>query len=148
MAVHAERLADRSAIQNAARLVGAVFLLVGVLGFIPGITTNYGDMALAGNDSEAELLGIFQVSILHNAVHLLFGIAGLVLARTVDGARSFLIGGGAIYLALWLYGLVIDKESSANFVPLDTADDWLHFLLGAGMVGLGVLLGRRDARRA
>jgi len=55
------------------------------------------------------------------------------------------VGGGVIYLVLWLYGLVIDKESSANFVPVNSADDWLHFLLGVGMVALGLLLTRRTA---
>ncbi|WP_436640512.1 DUF4383 domain-containing protein [Actinomadura kijaniata] len=123
--------------------MGAVFLLVGVLGFIPGITTDYDTMTFAGHHSDAKLLGIFEVSILHNIVHLLFGAAGLALARTVSGARAYLIGGGAIYLVLWLYGLVIDKTSSANFVPVNTADDWLHFVLGVGMIALGFLLARR-----
>ena len=130
-------------VQKASALVGAVFLLVGVLGFIPGITTSYDSMEAAGHESHAELLGIFQVSILHNVVHLLFGVAGLALARTASSARAFLIGGGAVYLVLWLYGLLIDKSSQANFVPLNTADDWLHFVLGAAMIALGVLLGRR-----
>jgi len=103
--------------QAAAVVVGATFLLVGILGFIPGITTNYGDMTFAGHESEASLFGIFDVSILHNIVHLLFGIVGLALARTVSGARLFLIGGGAIYLVLWLYGLVINHGSGANFAP-------------------------------
>jgi hypothetical protein len=50
---------------------------------------------------------------------------------------------------LWLYGLIIDSDSAANFVPLNTADNWLHLLLGVGMVGLGVALSRtRDAGRA
>lgn len=134
---------NRSLVQTAAAAVGAVFLLVGVLGFIPGITTGYDAMEAAGHESRAELLGIFQVSILHNIVHLIFGVAGLLLARTPGSARNYLIGGGVVYLVLWLYGLVIDKTSPANFVPLNTADDWLHFVLGAGMVALGVLLGRR-----
>ena len=93
------------------------------------------------------LVGVFQVSILHNIVHLLFGVAGFLAARTAGGARAFLIGGGAVYLVLWLYGLVIDKTSEANFVPLNSADDWLHFVLGIGMIGLGVALGRRAAVR-
>lgn len=128
--------------QSLAKLVGIVFLLVGVLGFVPGITTNYGDMSFAGHNSGAELLGIFQVSILHNIVHLLFGVAGLALAKTADGARTFLIGGGVIYLVLWLYGLVIDKDGGANFVPLNAADNWLHLGLGAGMIALGVITSR------
>jgi hypothetical protein len=135
--------ATRSNVQKASLIVGVVFLAVGILGFIPGITTDYGSMQFAGHESEAKLLGIFQVSILHNIVHLLFGVAGVMLARSFDGARGFLIGGGAIYLVLWIYGLVIDKESGANFVPLNSADDWLHFVLGVGMVALGVILGKQ-----
>ena len=133
---------DRSTVQTAAMLVGAVFLAVGILGFIPGITTNYDELAFAGEDSTAELLGIFQVSILHNIVHLVFGIAGLALARTIDGARVFLIGGGAIYLALGLLGLV----GGADWIPVNTADNWLHFALGAAMLALGYLTGRERVR--
>ncbi|HSC90637.1 MAG TPA: DUF4383 domain-containing protein [Gaiellaceae bacterium] len=132
----------RTTIQTWAMVVGAVFLAVGILGFIPGITTNYGDVAFAGDGSDAELLGIFQVSILHNIVHLLFGIAGLALARTVEGARAFLIGGGVINLALWLLALV----GGADWIPTNSADDWLHFALGLGMVALGSLGGRERAR--
>ncbi|WP_327104842.1 DUF4383 domain-containing protein [Nonomuraea glycinis] len=133
----------RTPLQLAALVVGVVFLLVGILGFIPGITTGYGSMRFAGHHSEAYLLGIFQVSILHNIVHLLFGIAGVLMSRAVSTARTFLVGGGIIYLILWLYGLLISKASTANFVPLNTADDWLHFLLGVGMIALGLLLSRR-----
>jgi hypothetical protein len=130
------------AVRRAAAAVGAVFLLVGILGFVPGITTNFSDMEFAGHESGAELLGIFQVSVLHNLVHLLFGIAGLAMARTTSAARTYLIGGGVIYLLLWIYGLAIDKAEDANFVPVNSADDWLHFGLGVGMVGLGLLLSR------
>ena len=129
-------------VQTAALVVGAVFLLVGILGFIPGVTTDYGQLSGTGHHSEALLLGIFQVSILHNIVHLLFGVLGLAAARAAATARSFLIIGGAIYLVLWIYGLIIDKDSSANFVPVNSADDWLHFVLGVGMIALGVLLTR------
>ena len=92
--------------------------------------------------SDAKLLGIFEVSILHNIVHLLFGVAGLALARTWDGARSYLLGGGAVYIVLWLYGLLIDKDTAANFVPVNSADDWLHLVLGLGMIGLALALSR------
>ncbi|MGK9274170.1 DUF4383 domain-containing protein [Williamsia muralis] len=136
------RTTKRSPVQLAALAVGAVFLLVGILGFIPGITTDYDTMTFASHHSDAKLLGIFNVSILHNLVHVAFGVAGIVLARAAATAKSYLIVGGVIYLALWLYGLVIDKDSAANFVPVNSADDWLHFVLGVGMVALGVLLGR------
>lgn len=130
-------------IQTVARLVGIVFLVVGIAGFIPGITTHlYGGLDFAGHDGNAKLLGIFEVSVLHNLVHLLYGVAGIALSRTWPGARAFLVGGGAIYLVLWLYGLIIDRDSGANFVPVNSADNWLHFLLGAGMLALGLVLGR------
>ena len=133
----------RPPIRTAALLLGAVFLLVGVLGFVPGIVTDHGDLELAGHGSSAELLGVFQVSVLHNVVHLLFGVAGLALSRTHSGARTFLVGGGVVYLVLWVYGLVVDQASDGNFVPVNTADNWLHLLLGVGMIALGVLLSRR-----
>ncbi|MQA97180.1 MAG: DUF4383 domain-containing protein [Streptosporangiales bacterium] len=133
----------RTPIQIAALAVGIVFLLVGIAGFIPGVTTNYEALQFAGHESDARLLGVFEVSILHNIVHLLFGVAGIVLARTAAAARGFLVGGGVIYLVLFVYGLVIGHDSAANFIPVNTADNWLHLVLGVGMLALGFLLGRR-----
>lgn len=137
----------RTPIETAALALAAIFALVGFLGFIPGITTNYSEMAFAGPGSSALLLGIFQVSVLHNTVHVLFGAAGLILARTAAQAKYYLIGGGAVYLVIWLYGLLIDKASAANFIPVNTADNWLHAVLGVVMVALGLVLGRNNAGR-
>ena len=138
---------ERSPIQSAAMLVGLVFLLVGILGFIPGITTNYDGLKFAGHDSNAQLLGLFDVSILHNIVHLLFGVAGLALAKTWDGARTYLVYGGAVYLVLFVYGLIFHGSSSANFVPVNWADNILHLGLGIGMISLGVVLGKEAVGR-
>ncbi|MBC6446198.1 DUF4383 domain-containing protein [Actinokineospora xionganensis] len=135
----------RTPVQLAAMAVAAVFLVVGIAGFIPGLTTEYDGMTFAGHESTAMLLGVFKVSILHNIVHLLFGAVGLAMARTAAGAAAFLVGGGVIYLVLWIYGLVIDHSSAANFVPVNTADNWLHLLLGLGMLALGLALGKRRA---
>ncbi|MGN6695037.1 MAG: DUF4383 domain-containing protein [Aquihabitans sp.] len=129
--------------QRFALAVGAVFLIVGILGFVPGVTQDLGDIQFAGHHSDAQLLGIFEVSVLHNIVHLLFGVAGLVAARRADLARSYLFIGGAIYLVLAAYGALTEHESSANFVPVDSADDLLHLGLGLGMIVLGAIaLGR------
>lgn len=137
-----EKFAD-TPVQKAALIVGIVFLLVGILGFIPGITTNLDQVEFASHHSEAMLMGVFQVSILHNIVHLLFGVGGIALARSFAGSRNYLIWGGAVYLVLWLYGLLVPHDSAANIVPLNNADNWLHLILGIGMVALGFLLGRR-----
>jgi hypothetical protein len=69
------------------------------------------------------------------------------MARTFRNARLYLIGGGVIYAVLFIYGLVIDHDSGANFVPVNSADNWLHLGLAIGMIALGALLGR-DASRA
>ncbi|MFD1151681.1 DUF4383 domain-containing protein [Saccharothrix hoggarensis] len=136
----------RTPVQLAATAVGAVFLVVGIAGFIPGVTTDYDTLQFAGHESQAKLLGLFAVSILHNIVHLAFGVLGLVMARTARGAFGYLVGGGVIYLVLWLYGLVIDHDSAANFVPVNTADNWLHLLLGLGMIALGFILDRSSRK--
>ncbi|WKG05151.1 DUF4383 domain-containing protein [Mycolicibacterium sp. HK-90] len=136
------RLVQWTPLQVSAMVVASLFLIVGVLGFIPGITSNYDELTWAGHHSGAMLLGLFNVSVLHNLVHLAFGAVGLLMARQFGSARAFLIGGGLIYGVLWLYGLVIDRESPANFIPVNTADNWLHFALGVLMVALGLLLGK------
>jgi hypothetical protein len=129
---------DRTPAQLLTTLIAATFVLVGVLGFIPGITSHlYGGLDFAGHNSQAKLLHIFQVSWLHNIVHIAFGLVGFALARTWETARLYLIGGGVVYLVLWLYGLMIGMSSGANFVPFNTADNWLHFVLGVAMIGLG-----------
>ena len=130
---------DWTPVQNASRLVGIVFLLAGIAGFIPGITTNlYDGLEFAGDNGNAEVLGLFEVSVLHNIVHGLFGMAGLALVATASGARTFLIGGGAIYLVL----AGIQVIGAGNWVPLVGADLWLHLGLGVGMIGLGYALTR------
>ena len=132
---------NRTPVQNIARLVGIVFLLVGIAGFIPGVTTNlYDGLEFAGDEGTAELLGLFQVSVLHNIVHGLFGIAGLALAATASGARTYLIGGGALYLVLFLLGIV----GGGDWIPVNDADNWLHLGLGVGMVALGYLTTRES----
>ena len=133
---------DRTPVQMLAALVGVVFLLVGILGFVPGITTHYGDLSFAGHDSGAKLLGIFQTSILHNIVHLAFGV-GILMAKTPGGARTYLVGGGIVYLAVWIVGAI----GGLDWLPVNTADNYLHIALGAGMVALGLIAGRASNAR-
>ncbi len=133
---------DRTDVQRAAFAFGIIFLLVGILGFIPGITTDY-DRLTTFDDVGAKLLGIFGANILENIVHLLYGVAGLAAAASWAASKNYFIWGGAVYLVVWLYGLVIDLESSANFLGVNTAANWLHFVLGVVMIAAGFLLSRR-----
>ena len=130
-------MTDRSTLQTLTLVFGIAFLAVGILGFIPGVTTHYGDLSFAGSGSGSKLLGLFQVSILHNIVHLLFGVAGLLAARSFAASRVYMRGGGIIYLVLFFLGLF----GGAGWIPANNADDWLHLGLGVGMLGIGYLFG-------
>ncbi len=135
---------DRTDIQTAALLFGIVFLLVTLVGFIPGITTDYDDLTRFDGEG-AKIFGIFGTNILENIVHLLYGVAGLAAASSWAASKNYFIWGGAVYLVVWLYGLLggSDEDSSANFLGLNSAADWLHFILGVAMIAIGFLLSRR-----
>ncbi len=137
---------NRYPVQVVALLAAVAFLAVAILGFVPGITTRYSDLSFAGHESGVLLLGLFQVSVLHNLVHAMFGVVGLVAAKTVSGARGFLLGAGAVYLVLTVFGLLIDFDSPLNFVPLNGADNWLHLGLGLGMLAAWIALARTTPR--
>lgn len=142
----------KTAIQATALIVGIVFLVVGVAGFIPGLTHSAEHLHGAGADSEAQLLGVFQVSVLHNLVHLLFGVAGLAAAVKPRLSRLYLVLGGLVYLILWIYGLIAVNNDQINFLPVNDADNWLHVGLATGMILLGIFttrpvrVDRSDAR--
>ncbi len=129
----------RTLAQTLALVFGIVFVLVGILGFIPGITED-APGSFAGEDSEGSLLGVFQTSVLHNLAHLAFGI-GILAARRHDTALTYLLVGGIAYAALFLLGLL----GVLDWLPADDTDDWLHLGLAITMIALGVLLrGRRE----
>jgi hypothetical protein len=133
-------MSERSTVQTLTLIFGGAFLLVGILGFVPGITTHYGALSFSGTGSGTKLFGIFQVSVLHNVFHLLFGIAGLVASRGFEASRLYMLGGGVIYLALWVLGIF----GGAHWIPANTADNWLHLGLGVVMVSIGYLYGREE----
>lgn len=129
------------AAQGAAIAVAAVFLVVGAAGFTPGVTTDLHALHWFGHhaaDRAPMLFGVFAVSAAHNLLHISFGVAGLLMARTFAGSRAYLVGGGVIYLGLWLVGLL--HERSREVLPLNGADNWLHFGIGLTMVILGLTL--------
>jgi hypothetical protein len=133
------------AVQGAAIIVAGAFLVVGVLGFVPGVTAHLDQLQWAGHHSGAKLFGVFAVSGLHNIVHLAFGVIGFIFARTYAASRAYLLAGGIAYLALWAYGLVMDAGSALNILMLNNADNWLHFGLGIVMVLLALTLaGQHD----
>ena len=135
----------RADVQNAGMGVGILLIVVGILGFIPGVTTQYSELMFLGPDSHAMFLGMFQVSMLLNIVQLAIGATGLTMARTEHGARNFLMGAGALYIILSIFGLSVGVDSAANFLSLNMTDNWTHLVLGVVMIACGWLLSRNMA---
>ena len=104
---------------------GVVFLLVGVLGFVPGVTTEDG-----------LLLGIFQVSALHNVIHLLSGAAALLAAKSEDYAQLYFRIFGAVYAVVALVGWV-QGTTVLGLIEVNVADNVLHTVLAVAILGVG-----------
>ena len=117
-------------VKTVARLFGVVFLLVGILGYVQGGMSSESDPALA-----PKLLGLFPVNFLHNAVHVAFGLWGLVASRSWAGSRNYCRIGGVAYLLLAVLGYV--APSGFGLVPLGGHDIWLHAVLGIALAGVG-----------
>ncbi|MGO1283876.1 MAG: DUF4383 domain-containing protein [Brachybacterium sp.] len=128
----------RAPVRWAAIICGMFFLAIGFAGFFPGMTQNFNNIEM-GYGSEAMVLGLFQVSFLHNIVHLLFGAVAIAQSRFSNSARRILRLGGGLSAALWIFGLLVNQDSAANFLPLNTVDTWAYFVLAVVMIGLSFL---------
>src|SRR5262245_32020232 len=111
-------------------LVGLAFLTIALFGFLTTGTTMEASMEHA-----PRLVGLFPVNLLHNLVHLLFGIAGVGAARSAGAARAFLRIGGSLYLVLGLLGLV--APTTFGLIPIGGHNVWLHLALGGIMALFG-----------
>jgi hypothetical protein len=114
-----------------ALLFGIVFLAVGVAGFIPGITTppHAGHPDLAVDANYGQVLGLFPVNILHNIVHILFGLWGLLAYKSLAASKGYAKGVAIIYAVLTVAGLIPGLNTMFGLVPLFGNDIWLHALL-------------------
>jgi hypothetical protein len=117
-----------------AMIFGVVFLLVGAAGFVPGLT----DMGHMGHPADTGVtmrtmfgyeLKMFPVNILHDVVHLLFGIWGVLAARSFGGARAYFRAVAVIYAVLTVMGLVSGLQTTFGLIPLYGADVGLHAVL-------------------
>ncbi|MET1043955.1 MAG: DUF4383 domain-containing protein [Microbacteriaceae bacterium] len=114
-----------------ATIFGAVYLVVGLLGFLAT-----GRVAFVGPDG-ALLLGIFEVNPLHNIAHLIIGAALLTAGLTsVRASKSANITVGVIYLLLGIVGFFI-VDTPANILALNTADHFLHLVSAIVLLAVG-----------
>ena len=110
---------------------------VGVVGISARSHLSIRRTGWGGKVSTAELFGDFTVSVMHNAVHLASGITAIAMSGTAVRARWYLLSVGLVYLALWVYGLLITSQVATNILPVDLADTWLLLCLGIVMTARG-----------
>lgn len=118
-------------IETFARIYGVVFLIVGIVGFIPGLTPAHDHPGLMVEAGSGMALGLFPVNALHNIVHLLFGVWGLLGAGSFKAARTYARAVAIAYALLTVMGLIPATSTTFGLVPIYGHDVWLHALLAA-----------------
>lgn len=117
-------------LRKVALIFGIVFILVGILGFVTP-----GGMSMEADPAPGHILGLFGINLLHNVVHLLIGVWGIVASRTWGGAKSFMQIGGVLYIVLAVLGFV--TPTTFGLIPIGGNDIYLHAVLGLIMAGIG-----------
>jgi hypothetical protein len=110
-----------------ARVFGVIFVLVGVLGFVPAAM------------SDGMLLGLFPVNTVHNIVHILLGLWGLLAGGTMTSAIGYFKAVTVIYALLAVLGLIPATQDLFGLAPIHGNDVWLHgvLALAAAYFGFG-----------
>lgn len=121
-------------------VLGAVYLLVGLAGFV--VTSGVGFAA-----TEGENLLLFEVNPLHNVVHLGIGAALLLASRSVSAAKAVNVTVGAVYLLVGVVGLFL-VGTAANVIALNGADNVLHLGSAILLLGVGLAADKQAAPRA
>jgi hypothetical protein len=121
-------MGNRSMVQTAALAFGVIYLLAGLLGFLP---------FLGGSATQTDraLFGLFQVNLLHNLVHVAIGIAGLAAASSIANSRTFCQVVGVILLLLGVLGIFV--ANPLGLVYIGQADIGLHLVSGAVLAYFG-----------
>lgn len=135
------RAGERTTIQTVALIFGLGFLGAALFGFLAGGTTMD-----ANPETAPRALGLFPVNMLHNVVHLLFGIWGLVASRSWDASKTFCRVGGVAYILLIVLAFV--DPTTFGLIPIGGNDIWLHALLGLPLAYFGFTARETRARAA
>ena len=113
-------------VKRVALVFGIVFLVIGILGLMQA-----GGREMGADPAPHVLLGLFPVNLLHNIVHLVFGIWGIAASRSFAGAKSYAQIGGMIYIVLAVLGFV--APTTFGFIPIGGHAIWLHAVLGLAL---------------
>lgn len=117
-------------VQRVSQVFGIVFILVALVGFVASGGSMESDVEQAPH-----ALGLFPVNLLHNLVHLAFGVWGLAASRSWGAAKTYCQASGVIYLVLAVLGFVIPE--TFGLMPIGGNDIWLHVLLGVVLAYFG-----------
>ena len=129
---------------------GILFLVIFASGVIPGMLQPPAadDPAMAMDSMYGRALGLFPVNLLHDGVHLVFGIWGIMAYRSLDAAKTYARLTAVIYAVFAVMGLVPGLDTTFGLVPLFSHDVWLHVVLAAGAAYFGFVHRDTDGRRA
>ncbi|HEY4526387.1 MAG TPA: DUF4383 domain-containing protein [Candidatus Paceibacterota bacterium] len=111
-------------IRNLAWIFGIVFVAVGVLGFVPGIT------------ADGQLLGLFEVDPLHNVIHLVSGLAAIAAAWGLFAPRLYFQAFGVVYALVTVIGFV-QGDTILGLIGVNMADNALHLVIAAAALYIG-----------
>jgi hypothetical protein len=121
-------MGNRSTVQMVALIFGAIYLVVGVLGFLPFLGGSY-------TMTNHTLLGLFDINLLHNLVHIVIGIAGLAAAASVANSKMFCQVVGVILLLLGVLGVFV--ANPLGLLHIGGLDIALHLVSGAVLAYFG-----------
>ena len=135
-------------IKTFALVFGIIYVLVGILGFVPGINQHDPNMIPIAVDSfYGRLLGLFPVNLLHNLVHIAVGAWGILASRSVEGSRLFGTGLAILSGLLTILGLIPGANTLFGLAPIFSHDVWLH-ALSAIVAGYFGFVARADGTPA
>lgn len=125
-----------------ALVIGIIYLLVGILGLIPGLLAPAALPGVTVTTLEGNIFGLFSVNLIHTLVHLIIGIWGILAYRSFTASRSYSTSIGVIFLILFIMGLIPGLNTLFGLAPLYGADVWLHLISGIVALYFGLTAGR------
>ncbi len=130
--------------QRFAQVFGAIYVLVGILGFIPPLLI--GTVPGAIGPFAGLLIGLFAVNWFHSLAHLAIGAAGLATYRSPVGARTYALVLGVAYALLFVVGLIWGINFLGGLLPLNGLDNVLHIV--TSLIAFGAYFASREATGA
>jgi Domain of unknown function (DUF4383) len=126
-----------------ALIIGIVFLLVGIAGFIPGfnvlpvgshpnIPMNAPSITI--DSGYGSVFGLFPTNLLHNAIHIAVGVLGIASASSLSGSRVFNQGFAIVYSVMAVMGLLPFTNTMFGLMPIYGHNIWFN-AIAAGFAG-------------